>query len=238
MQTSTSTATTPLCRPRPLAAATITTPSSTGTGTCVIRGQKRVVQRFPSIPPPHPPPPRPPREEVRNCTACVSATGCGYCLSTLSCMDGTATGPGGGIPCPNWVEPGHPNVCPAEPRCRSIPSCTKCAAADECAWCASKAVCLSIEDVFTENCRGTVFELPCPASFVEDNRVQGNLAISGDPLFGGGFLRVTGGEVNASGGVVPRYLMAMDDDGFTAVSRGDMTLRATTTASPPSHVAT
>lgn len=65
------------------------------------------------------------------------------------------------------------------------------------AWCASSNVCLTVSDVFTQNCRGTVFDVPCPASFVGVNRVIGNLVVEQDPIFGGGHLQVSG-SANAS----------------------------------------
>lgn len=43
------------------------------------------------------------RTDVANCTSCASASGCGYCLSTLQCLDGTSLGPSDGSPCPTWI---------------------------------------------------------------------------------------------------------------------------------------
>lgn len=47
---------------------------------------------------------------MSNCTSCVGVGGCGYCLSTLQCVDGTASGPSDGSPCPSWIS--EPDVCP------------------------------------------------------------------------------------------------------------------------------
>lgn len=55
---------------------------------------------------------------------------------------------------------------PVPPACAGLPDCASCAAADECAWCASESKCMAFSDVFASDCRGTVFNLPCPASFV------------------------------------------------------------------------
>lgn len=43
------------------------------------------------------------RNEVQNCTACVSQPQCGFCLSTLQCVDGDVDGPADGAPCPDWT---------------------------------------------------------------------------------------------------------------------------------------
>lgn len=50
------------------------------------------------------------RTDVSNCTSCVGVGGCGYCLSTLQCVDGTESGPSDGSPCPSWIS--EPDVCP------------------------------------------------------------------------------------------------------------------------------
>ena len=50
------------------------------------------------------------RTEVANCGRCVSQPGCGFCLSTLSCANGTETGPLS-FPCPQWRFD-EPSSCP------------------------------------------------------------------------------------------------------------------------------
>ena len=52
------------------------------------------------------------------------------------------------------------------PNCADYVDCFGCAAQDQCAWCASENVCASISDAFTMDCRGLVFELPCPTNYV------------------------------------------------------------------------
>lgn len=52
------------------------------------------------------------RTDVSNCTTCVGVEGCGYCLSTLQCMDGTPLGPSDGSPCPSWIT--DTETCPGE----------------------------------------------------------------------------------------------------------------------------
>ncbi len=49
-------------------------------------------------------------------------------------------------------------------------NCTSCAGKDNCAWCASTNTCLTVSEIFSSNCRGTVFDLPCPDSFVGGRR--------------------------------------------------------------------
>ncbi|CAM9928839.1 unnamed protein product, partial [Ectocarpus sp. 8 AP-2014] len=98
------------------------------------------------------------------CTSCVGVGGCGYCLSTLQCVDGTSSGPSDGSPCPTWIS--EPDVCPETPRCGEYPECTTCAEDEDCAWCASEGACVTVSEIFSTDCRGTVFDLPCPTSFV------------------------------------------------------------------------
>jgi hypothetical protein len=57
-------------------------------------------------------------------------------------------------------------VHPVIPDCSGYPDCTSCTSVDECAWCASESRCLTVNEVFSTNCRGTVYDLPCPSSFV------------------------------------------------------------------------
>lgn len=81
---------------------------------------------------------------------------------------------------------------------------------------------MTVSDIFGQDCRGTVFDPPCPSSFVggeltctgnarysatfrvsfrlaimyfdrADSKVVGNLLIQADPLFGGGAVNA-GGE--------------------------------------------
>ena len=54
--------------------------------------------------------------------------------------------------------------------------------------------CLTTSEVFTQDCRNTVFDAPCPDQFVNTNTIVGNLVIRDDPVFGGGRLSVTGGR--------------------------------------------
>ena len=50
---------------------------------------------------------------------------------------------------------------------------------------------MTVTDIFNQDCKATVFDLPCPTSFVEDKQVIGNLAVLADPMFGGGEFSAT-----------------------------------------------
>lgn len=52
------------------------------------------------------------------------------------------------------------------PRCGEYPECTTCAEDENCAWCASEGACMTVSEIFSMDCRGTVFDLPCPTSFI------------------------------------------------------------------------
>ena len=98
--------------------------------------------------------------EVSNCSKCVQAAGCGFCLSSLLCMQGDGLGPTDGSPCPNWVPQGNTEICPQEPTCSELNDCNNCAVVDDCAWCASANRCMTVSEVFAKDCRGTVFDSP------------------------------------------------------------------------------
>lgn len=124
-----------------------------------------------------------------NCSACVGATGCSFCLQTLqcgpaaelalSCRDALAAASG---ECP----------LPSADLCTDQADCGSCMAVAGCAWCASAASCMPASATFSAGCRGTVFDLPCPAIFTPRNDVVGDLTVQPDPVLGGGALRVTG----------------------------------------------
>ena len=137
------------------------------------------------------------RVEAAKCVDCVEKEGCGYCLSTLRCVNGGVQGPADGSPCPNWV---HDNgQCPVVPACDGLFECSvsgsssvvtvsvlrfdlvvpmqACAAMEDCAWCASEKKCMTVGEIFSTDCRGTVFDLPCPSSFIAENRVVGNTIV-------------------------------------------------------------
>ena len=52
-------------------------------------------------------------DEVGKCPQCTATPGCGYCLSTLRCMDGDADGPTEGH-CPDWIFGRHIGSCPGK----------------------------------------------------------------------------------------------------------------------------
>ena len=73
---------------------------------------------------------------VGRCIPCIQSTGCGFCQSTLQCLDGTLNGPSDGFPCPTWMY--SMDQCPALPHCETFNNCGSCATQDQCAWCASE----------------------------------------------------------------------------------------------------
>ena len=152
------------------------------------------------------------RSEVSHCGGCVSTGGCGYCLSTLRCVEGSSLGPVDGSPCPNWLFE-TPSHCPIVPQCDAHPDCGSCAAVEDCAWCASDSKCMTVTEIFNQDCRATVFDPPCPTSFVEDKQVVGNLAVVADPMFGGG-------EFSASD-LSGKYRLAITKDELEARSAGN-----------------
>ena len=81
---------------------------------------------------------------------------------------------------------------------------------------------MTVSEIFSTNCRGTVFDLPCPDSFVGVNRVIGNLLVEQDPVFGGGQFSVIGPQDK-------NFSLVIDDEKFSVQSAGDIALRASDT---------
>ena len=137
---------------------------------------------------------------------------CGYCLSNMQCLAGTnSSGPLDGTPCDQWTF--SSDVCPGKfkhilflilskykliyliiviPNCRDYTSCGGCADIEECVWCESSLTCTSLPEALGSDCRGLVFDPPCPDTFVSENVIVGNLNVQGDPSLGGGELNVDG----------------------------------------------
>ncbi|RLO13579.1 hypothetical protein DYB28_011993, partial [Aphanomyces astaci] len=177
-------------------------------------------------------------DQADKCGACVATSGCGFCHSTMQCLPGTTAGPSVEVPCPDWLF-ASADACPQNPHCDRLVDCTSCAVADSCAWCASKSLCLTVEDTYTAACRGTVFDLPCPTTYVADNQgtplllyhfdtrlittlVVGNLAVVADPVFGGGGLVVQGPRPYDN----DSYRTSVDAAGVSVDSAGPIDLRA------------
>ena len=80
------------------------------------------------------------------CDPCVATDGCGFCLSSLECLEGDSDGPASGMPCSEWVTGASEASCPTDPACASRTGCGDCAAVEECAWCASDFLCMTIEE--------------------------------------------------------------------------------------------
>jgi hypothetical protein len=79
---------------------------------------------------------------------------------------------------------------------------------------------MTIEDIYSRDCRGTVFDGPCPDSWIAEHKVIGMLTVEPDPSFGGGALKVAG--VTQSG---EAYQMAMDGS-FKVEAASDVVLTA------------
>jgi hypothetical protein len=94
--------------------------------------------------------------------------------------------------CVTNYSPVLPLAFAAVPNCQDYVDCLGCASQEECAWCASDNTCSTISDVFERDCRGLVFEPPCPTDFVPENVVVGNLVVRADATFGGGEVNISG----------------------------------------------
>ena len=100
--------------------------------------------------------------------------------------------------------------CPVAPPCEQESVCTTCVVQEECVWCANSTEgggsCRDVSDVFSDAaiCRAAVFDAPCPASFVSESRVVGDVVVAPDEVFGGGHLNVNRGtvEINDTAAVV------------------------------------
>ena len=99
-------------------------------------------------------------ESVGRCPSCTNLESCGFCESSLQCLDGAESGPSGNIPCLTWSF--QEISCPTAPNCQDYLDCSSCASQDQCAWCASETTCTTISDAFSKDCRGLIFETPCP----------------------------------------------------------------------------
>ena len=64
-------------------------------------------------------------DAVSKCGQCNIDDGCGFCLSTLTCMKGTNEGPSNGVPCPSWTF--SQETCPETPNCEASTTCSSCA---------------------------------------------------------------------------------------------------------------
>ena len=91
---------------------------------------------------------------------------------------------------------------------------------EECAWCAAEESCVTLEDIYSRDCRGTVFDGPCPDSWIAEHKVIGVLTVNPDPTFGGGGLKV--GGITQSG---EAYELVMDGS-FNVKSASDVMLHA------------
>jgi hypothetical protein len=56
-------------------------------------------------------------------------------------------------------------LCAVTPECGQASTCGVCVNDANCAWCASSSACMPVSSIYEANCRGTVFEAPCPETF-------------------------------------------------------------------------
>jgi hypothetical protein len=165
-------------------------------------------------------------ERVAECLPCTSLPNCGFCLSSLQCLHGDIIGPLGTAVCSGstssdgssestWIfthqgaaaaSTAHSSGggCPTAPPCTQESTCLECVHQDECVWCANSTDgggnCMDVSNIFSNSdvCRAAVFDEPCPASFVSESTVVGNVIVSPDAVFGGGHLDVNQGIVQAN----------------------------------------
>ena len=103
-------------------------------------------------------------EAISDCGACTANSLCGFCLSTLQCLEGRVDGPSNGLPCSYWLA--TTAECPEIPQCEQLTTCGACVDMDDCAWCASEQRCLTVSEIFMTECEGSIFDAPCPSSSV------------------------------------------------------------------------
>ena len=83
---------------------------------------------------------------------------------------------------------------------------------------------MTISEAFSRDCRGLVFEPPCPNTYVSDNVIVGNLIVQADATFGGGALNVTGtGMVDEE---VVNFELGLNATHFVAHSGDKIELKA------------
>lgn len=162
-------------------------------------------------------------QSLGQCLPCTSSEACGFCTSTLQCLPGTQLGPFDDVPCPEWHY--ESSSCPAIPNCQAYTNCQSCAAIDQCAWCASDNLCLTYAEAFDHDCRGLIFDPPCPVSYVAENTIVGNLVIVPDPNFGGGRINISGSGLSEEGENVV-FSLQLNPDAFEVASAGDISLAA------------
>jgi len=182
----------------------------------------------------NPPPSSDYWDTISQCGACVADSGCVFCESSLSCIAGNASGPsvaalgddgdGDGytaaMMCISWVK--QADSCPKVPDCGQFYDCGSCASREGCAWCGSENACTTTSDALARECRGSVYDLPCPDSFATDNIIVGNVVVKPDATFGGGgFLNVTGFHRNEIGTKDP-FELQLNKDIFSVKSAGNV----------------
>ena len=90
-------------------------------------------------------------EAISDCGACAANPSCGFCLSTLQCMERGSDGPLSGLPCNYWLTAAA--ECPEIPQCEQLSSCGVCVDMEGCAWCASEQRCLTVSEIFSQSAK-------------------------------------------------------------------------------------
>ena len=78
--------------------------------------------------------------------------------------------------------------------------------------------------MLSRDCRGVVFEPPCPDTYVTDNVIVGNLLVRADPSFGGGQLSVSGSTTVDD--QVVNYQLVLNSSDFYVESGGQIQMTA------------
>ena len=83
----------------------------------------------------------------------------------MKCLSGTnSSGPTDGTSCDQWTF--TVDTCHVAPVCHDYLSCDGCTEHEECVWCASSDSCTSLPEALGSDCRGLVFDPPCPDTYV------------------------------------------------------------------------
>ena len=133
-------------------------------------------------------------------------------------------------PCPTPVT--EVASCPSAPQCQMYTDCERCVADDSCAFCADQNLCLTVSEIFEVEggCRGTVFDAPCPDSFIGVNRVVGNLIVESDPTFGGGEFQIDGHSADGA----TRWSATLAEDSFSLLAASSVAISGGNLSTPNS----
>lgn len=115
------------------------------------------------------------RDSISKCSGCLDLLYCGFCVSSLQCIEGSNEGPSDGSHCPTWIH-GNATACHN----------AKCTLAAQRVL--QQMVVLGAVLLMHASLQ-VVFEPPCPPPYVQTTTVDGNLIVLGDASLGGGTLQ-------------------------------------------------